>query len=175
MDSIASTIRNILHQYTKRGELVQQMANQLTDSESKVRTLSTELKSKDSTWSNRLENNTNIKIIKDMEEELFTTRTKLRSTVSELGVAQSEVQDLQFRNSQLQRTVTTKESEVSRLRAELSEVVSQYEKNRLRNERTLLAVKNQYSLGGLDRVLMDIVDVYENRIGQLTEEISRLS
>eukprot|EP00898_Chlorokybus_atmophyticus_P005132 jgi/Chlat1/561/Chrsp103S01134 len=178
---MSATFADVLHQYARRGQLVQELLASIELAKGQANRMESELARLDG---ERVQAQKDLAGVKNaLEEEKRGREQTERAAVESIKRLEGALGDSQQRCRQLEHTLKAKEKEVEKMRNVLQEAVQKEERRRAQDEKTLNQLKKDLSKEGM-RVprAPELVSIYEAQrestaaeIASLRKEVSGLS
>ncbi|TPX37688.1 hypothetical protein SmJEL517_g00557 [Synchytrium microbalum] len=175
-EAIRDVIKGLMNDLERREETVQTLLSRLNEMEERS------LLWEDRAWSTeqkRMEEiGTDSYALETLKDELKSKSMEATRFAVELASTRSDLDASRNQAETLKRRLANEEAESENLRFELASMKEQAERTRSRNERTFAAITSQYrrdpSKSGLDRLTLEVIEVYERKLLALEEENSTL-
>ncbi|TPX40861.1 hypothetical protein SeMB42_g03832 [Synchytrium endobioticum] len=175
-DAIKEIINGLLGDFERKDQVVQKLLTRLNDAEVMSQ------KWEDRAWfteQKRMEDmGTDTDFIEALKGQVRRKSDETTKFAIELASARSELEELRGEAITWKRRLTNAQDDNGSLRLEIESMKEQAEKTRQRNERTFAAITSQYRRdpmkSGLDRLTLDVIDVYERKLLALQEENAAL-
>ncbi|KAI9350761.1 hypothetical protein BDR26DRAFT_930068 [Obelidium mucronatum] len=156
---LSERITNSLEERQKLEDQVQQYADDLKRGESKD-------------W----------KIIQEQQDSLTSASSQIAVLRSDLVSAKHDAQDAKVIQAQLKKRLAQAEIEKLEAVSELETFKAKVEKTRKQNEQNFTRIaetvnryKTDVSKSGIDRLTLEVIEVYESKLADLRKEVSELS
>ncbi|KAJ3035768.1 hypothetical protein HK097_004119, partial [Rhizophlyctis rosea] len=176
VDSIKSVLSALLAEVERRGETLQSLLVRVTEAEEQRHRVQDRAQQAAAA---RIELATvEAKTVDELQKALQDAMAQTAKLTGDLAGSRAETSDLRSRYAQLKRAAEDDKKEIERLKMEMSELVDKTEKARIRNERTFAIITGQYKRNpqrsGVDRLTLEVVEVYEDKLERAQREIAQL-
>jgi hypothetical protein len=161
--SLDHSIAHVMHEFHRRGDLIQELVKRLSKEEQAEQAVQME-KAKQ----------TNHKTELETRLDQITGRVEQSGRVKD---ANQNARDLLIKYEQVKQRAAQGEAEASLLRQELTQVMSKMDQEQRRKQKNLETLRSQHRRpghGALDQVTADVIDVYEQKIDAMQSEVHNL-
>ncbi|KAI9207494.1 uncharacterized protein BJ171DRAFT_565815 [Polychytrium aggregatum] len=166
----------LIEGYEHRGGKLQRLYDQLAQLQDQNDQLQVQLQQQDKKSKSLGEKD--LDLIETLRVSLEKSNTRASLLEAEPDELRRQNSKLRAANAKLEAELESRERELDQARLNLHEFVEKTERTQRRNEQTFQTIVKQFTRSphhsGLDRVTLEVIDVYERKVADLSKEIDRL-
>ncbi|KAI9141638.1 hypothetical protein BKA69DRAFT_385686 [Paraphysoderma sedebokerense] len=177
--SLNMGVGHLLQEYHRRGQIIQQLVGKLSDADRREEDWEIKLKEVEEKWKNQTSQESSM--VEGLQTNLDRMVNKSKDMAGDLELSKAEAADLKARYEALKKQIEKESSDADMLKKQLHNVLEKMEKQRERNERSFEAIAKQHqkfrrdpSKSGIDRMTLEVVDVYESKLESVQNELNSM-